>query len=275
MFLKIRRRKAKRSDEMTIIEHLIEARRRLFFALWGIAVGTGVGWFTYEWVIAEITAPLTGKTPLLFSLFNLPFNSLDSTQLSLNFTTVAGAFDLKFKVALWTGTIISSPWWLSQIWIYIAPGLRRKEKIYLISFALVAWLLFTFGVLTGMWVAPQAVVLLADFAPSGASNFISANSYFSFYMTLVLFFGLTTLIPEILVALNFIGILSAKNLLRGWRVAVIGSFTFAAITNPIPNPTSMIIQGLLLCLLYLLALAIAAGHDWHIHRKNKAKKVTE
>lgn len=259
-------RKSKPS-EMTILEHLAEARKRLLWSALGVLVATVVGWFLYDRIIMEITAPLQNRTPLIFTFFGLSLPEHGLHCLALNFTTVAGAFDLKIKIALWTGIILSSPWWILQGWLYLAPGLYKREKRYVLCFGVGALLLFLLGVLTGMWVAPQAVVILADFTPPGATSFISANSYFSFYMTLVLFFGITTLIPEVLVALNFIGLLSAKKLLRGWRIAVIGAFTFAAITNPIPNPTPMIIQGLLLSLLYLLAVGISALHDYLVQKR--------
>ncbi len=249
----------KPTADMPLLQHLQEARKRILWALAGILLGAIVGWVLAEPIISEMTAPLKGQNPLIFQLLNrqLPHeNKLE--HIALNFTTVTGAFNLKFKIALWAGFIISSPWWILQIWLYIAPALYKKEKIYLLTFGCATLFLFWLGVIIGMYITPQAVSILNEFTPAGASSFITANSYFNFYMTLILTFGITTLIPELLVALNFLSILSVKQMLRGWRIATITAYTFAAITNPVPNPTSMIIQGTLMCALYFLAIGICA-----------------
>lgn len=230
--------KRQEKTSLTVLEHLAEARKRLLWALFGVLIGTVAGWVIYDQLISYLIQPL-------------------GSQQRINFTTVGGAFDIKFRVSLWTGAIISSPWWISQVWIYISPGLSRRERYYTLGFGITAVILFLGGAAMGAWTAPYAVEILSSFNPPGATSFFTAELYISFYLRLVLVFGISALLPELLVALNFLGLVSAKQILSQWRWAVMVAFTFAAIANPLPHPWSMIVQALILVVVYFLAVAVA------------------
>lgn len=237
---------------MPIRAHLKELRNRLLLALAGIGVGAIGGWFLYEPALKFITAPLA---------------EVDRTITNINFQTIGAAFDLKMQVSLWIGLMISSPWWVYQLFAFISPGLKRRERWHVVAFGIVGVLLFLAGAYTGIQMVPLAVQILLEFTPSEAVTLLRADSYFSFYMKLVTAFGVSFLIPEVLVVLNFLGMLSAKQMLKGWRWAVIISFVFAAIANPVPTPWPMIFQALVLIGLYLLAVLIS----W-IHEKIQARR---
>ena len=96
---------------------------------------------------------------------------------------------------------------------------------------------------------------------------LQADAYIQFYIRLVLAFGISFLIPEILVMLNFLGVLSARTMLKGWRWATMVAFIFSAIANPLPTPWPVILQASALLALYFLAVGIAALHDWRRNRK--------
>lgn len=227
---------------MSLAEHLRELRKRLILALIGILVASVVGWFLYDTIMAFITKPLA---------------DLKSASVQLNFQTIGAAFDLKLRVAMWAGFLISSPWWIYQLGAYITPGLKKKEKLYLVWFGLVGVLLFLAGAASGVWLAPRVVEILQSFTPNDALNYLQAETYVAFYLRLVIVFGLSFLFPEVLVALNFLGVLTAKQMLKGWRWAVVIAFVFAAIANPLPSPWPMTIQAGVLIGLYLLAVLIA------------------
>ena len=91
---------------------------------------------------------------------------------------------------------------------------------------------------------------------------LRADSYITFFMRMVLAFGLSCLAPEILVALNFMGVLKAKTMLKGWRWAVVLAAVFSAVANPLPTAWPMIVQMSALIGLYLLAVGISAINDW-------------
>lgn len=236
----------KESDEarMGLLNHLAELRVRLLRIFIGIAVGTIIGWFLFDPVMSVVTAPL---------------NKLNNAQLTI--TTIGGGFDLQLRVAFWVGIIISSPWWIWQIASFISPALKKREKHYVIGFGIAGTLLFLLGAASGVWMAPRAVTILQSFVPDDAASMFTADLYLTFYMRLVIVCGISMAFPVILVILNFAGVLSARTMLRGWRWATVGAFTFAAIANPLPQPWPMIIQAGLILVVYFGACAIGALHD--------------
>lgn len=240
-------RKESNDARMGLLNHLSELRVRLIRAFIGIAIGTVIGWFLYHPIMSVVTAPLT---------------KLNNAQLTI--TTIGGGFDLQLRVAFWAGIIVSSPWWIWQVASFVAPALKKRERNYIVGFGVAGTLLFLLGAASGVWMAPRAVTILQSFVPDGAASMFTADLYLTFYMRLVIVCGISMSFPVVLVILNFAGILSARAMLRGWRWATVGAFTFAAIANPLPQPWPMIIQAALILVVYFGACGIAALHD---HKK--------
>lgn len=245
---------------MSILEHLKDLRKHVLWSLLGILVGAVGGWFLYDPVMDYITAPLL---------------AMQDADTQINFPTIGAALDLKLRVSLWVGLIISCPWWIYQIGAFIVPGLKRKERWYAFAFGLVGVVLFVSGAATGVALVPRAVEILQSFVPVGGSSLLQADAYVDFYTRLVILFGVSFLIPEVLVALNFLGVLSAQNMLRAWRWAVLVAFIFAAIANPLPSPWPMIVQALVLVALYLIAVLISWINEryrkfgWRLRERKK------
>ena len=120
----------------------------------------------------------------------------------------------------------------------------------------------------GIWVMPHAVSILTSFIPDGpTAGVIGANLYLSFVMRMVLAFGIAFLLPEVLVALNMLGLMQGKTMLKGWRWAVVGIVTFMAIANPLPDPWSMVFMSVPIAGLYFLACFISIRHDKRVEKK--------
>lgn len=254
------RRRDNPTAAMSVGAHLQELRKRLVLVLVGLGVGTAAGWYLYEPVLEFVQRPLT---------------ELSSGNPQLNFQTVGAAFELQLRVAFWAGLILTSPWWIYQIGAFIGPGLKRAERRTALAFGAVGVLLFGAGSVCGVLVVPRAVGALVSFVPDGAATLLSAGSFVTFYMYLVLAFGLSFLLPEILVALNFLGVLRARTMLRGWRWAVVVAFVFAAMINPVPNPLPMIVQALGLVLLFFVAVGISALRDRAVRRRTAPARAAE
>ena len=248
-------RKANPEARMGIVAHLRELRKRLVLILIGLAIGIVPGWYLYNPVMRFIQQPLV---------------DLQRTDVNLNFQTIGAAFDLKLTLALWIAAIITSPWWIVQLGLFIAPALQRREKLYVVSFGLAGVILFAGGAASGVWLAPHAVEILQSFVPAGAESLLLANTYVQFYMRLVIAFGISFLLPEVLVAANFLGLMSARRMLKAWRWVTVVAFTFAAIANPLPSPWPMAIQAGVLLGLYLIAVLIAWLHDRRARRHRAA-----
>lgn len=236
---------------MSVVAHLRELRKRLLWTLPGLFVGCVVGWFLYD--------------PVLSYVQQLLLSSGGRTA-QLNFQTIGGALDLKFNLAMQLGFLISSPWWIFQIGMFIGPGLRRIERRYVAVFGVIGIILFSIGAYTGLRAIPHAVLALNSFVPADAEILLQANTFVSFCMKLILAFGLSALAPEILVALNFVGALPVRRLLGAWRWIVVVCFTFSAISNPVPNPIPMIIQGVALLTLCFVAIGICAVKEYLVQR---------
>lgn len=239
---------------MPLLQHLKELRSRILLSLAGILVGTIIAWFFYDAIFNYMAAPLVELRQ-------------QGRQAQLNFETISAAFDLKLRITMFAGFILSSPWWLYQAWAYLAPALYKREKIYVISFTVAAIILFAMGVAMGLLIMPHAVHILTSFAPSQSEMLMRANMYFSFYMRLVAVFGISLLAPLVMVGLNQLNVVRAKTMLRAWRWAVAIAFIFSAIANPLPDPWTMTFQALFLCALYFLAIGVCMIHDKRWDRK--------
>ncbi|WP_235001799.1 twin-arginine translocase subunit TatC [Arcanobacterium ihumii] len=248
------RKKPNPEAVMPVRMHIQELRKRILLSIAGIFLASIVGWYIYDPVLVWIQSPL---------------KAIDSDSARLNFQTIGAAFDLKLRLSLWIGTLLASPWWVYQIFAFISPGLRRKERNSLVVFGFAGVILFAAGAASAIIMIPRAVEILASFTPPESLTLLRADSYITFYTRLVLAFGISFLIPEILVVLNFLGMLSSKSMLKAWRWAIVLAFTFAAIANPLPSPWPMTIQAGVLILLYLLAIAISALHEKHLKKKSK------
>ncbi len=254
------RKGRKRNPEarMRLVDHLRELRRRVLLALAGIGVMAVVGWFLYEPVFDAIQEPV---------------RAVDDAGLTaaLVFPTPAAAFDMQIRVSLWLATFLASPWWLYQLWAFIAPGLTTREKRRSLLFVAAAVPLFLGGALLAWLVLPNAIRVLTQFTPEGALNYMPATDYVRFVMRVILAFGLAFLMPVVMVLLNAIGLVHSRTLLAGWRWAVLLSFVFAGIASPTPDPWTMIALAIPICGLYFGAVGIAAARDRRVARREAAR----
>lgn len=243
---------------MPLAEHLRELRRRILLALAGILIASIAGWFIYPALADVMVAPL-----------DLIRKEGRSAQLNLG--TVGMAFELQLKMAVFIGIFISAPWWILQGWLFIAPALKKREKIIALSFTFAAAFFFLAGGLFGWYILPRAIVILTGFAPDFAVNLFDGRAYYRFFMQIIFAFGISFLLPVILVALNFIGVVKGKSLLGGWRWAVVGCTVFAALVNPLPDAWSMLAITIPMISLYFVATGIAVLHDRKKLKKRKAE----
>jgi len=253
--IKRSRRKDNPEARMSIGDHLRELRQRLFVSAAGVMVMTVVGYLVYERAFALITRPIEQA-------------NAKGAHLTLNFDTILASFDMKLEVSIWLGVLLSSPLWMYEFWAFVGPGMTRKEKAYTWAYGTAGLFLFLAGAGLGIWVMPHAVSILTSFIPDGpTAGVIGANLYLSFVMRLVLVFGIAFLLPELLVALNMLGLMQGKTMLKGWRWAIMGIVTFMAIANPLPDPWSMVFMSVPIAGLYFLACFISIRHDKRVEKK--------
>ena len=192
-------RKTNPEGVMSISDHLRELRNRLMIAAGAILVGSIVGYFFSSKAIDLLQSPLNAV------------RATGRDDVSLNFDTLTGAFDLRLRVSLWLGFLGTSPVWIYELWAYMAPGMTRKEKRYVWGYGVASLLLFGCGVALGLMILPHAILILLDFMPHSTSAILQSSYYFSFVMRLLLVFGVAFLLPEFLVALVVIVVFSSNN----------------------------------------------------------------
>ncbi|MFI2752019.1 twin-arginine translocase subunit TatC [Cellulomonas sp. P22] len=243
---------------MPLREHLRELRKRLFLVACGLTVGGVVGWILFNPVFSALQQPL------------LDAAAARGATASVNFGGLATAFDMRLKISLFLGAIITSPWWLYQLWAFVTPGLTRRERGYAIGFVGASVPLFLAGSYMAWSTMPTAVKVLTDFIPEDATNLIDAQTYLSFVMRFILAFGLAFVLPVIMVCLNFAGLVRASTMAKGWRWAVLLAFVFAAVMTPTPDMITMVVMALPICALYFIALGISLLHDRRVDRARVA-----
>ena len=242
---------------MSLGSHLRELRIRLSWSAAFLVVGTVIGWFLFDPVFKLLQAPL------------LEVTKARGIEAVVNFGTVVSAFDLRIQVSIFLGFLMTSPVWLWNLWAFLAPGLKSKEKRYTLGFVAAALPLFIAGT-TLAWISlPGFVVVLIGFTPEGSSNVINASEYVLFAIRILLIFGLAFVMPVVLVLLNFIGIVTGKGILKAWRLAVFLIAVVSALATPTAEPMTMFLLAVPLTILYFTAVGIAVLNDKRRERKQE------
>ena len=224
-----------------LLDHLVELRRRLLYSI-GALIVTFLGclYFARD-ILRFLVVPLhlAGQTKLIN-------------------TDVYGGFLVQVKVAFFAGLMLAFPVIANQIWLFVAPGLYRKEKRALLPFLLATPILFGAGAALAYFVTvPLALKFLLGFQGDlgGVTQeaLPDVNSYLKFVMQFLFGFGFAFLLPVLLMLLEAAGIVTRLQLVRARRYAIVANFATAALLTP-PDIGSMLMLALPLVALYELAL---------------------
>ena len=247
---------------MPLLDHLREFRRRIVLSSIAILIVSIVGWIFYNPIITTLAKPVCNLSEA---------QDIGSTHCgSLYINGVLGPLNLQIKVALLVGVIVCAPFWLFQIWGFIAPGLHRKEKRNSAFFLLSATPFFAGGAFLGYSILPIAIKVLFGFTPNSLSNLIKFDDYLDFVLRVILLFGLAFELPVFLIALNAIGFITGKAILKPWRIWIFAIVLFTAAFTPTGDPLTMALLALPLCALYFLAGGIALVVDRRRLRKTRS-----
>ncbi len=244
-----------RDRRMSLVEHLVELRKRLFVSAIAIAITMVIGWFLSDIVWDALRQPI------------LAIAQGQQREAELNYADITGAFDLKLQISLLIGVILAAPVWMYQVWAFFAPGLKTTERRFAILFLIAAVPLFFAGCVAGWWVFPNIVQLMTSFAPPEDAARINARQYFEFALRLILVVGVAFILPVLLVLLNAAGVVSAKAIASSWRAAILIITVFTAMATPAADVFSMIMLAIPLVGLYWLAVLIAWLHDRRVERR--------
>lgn len=238
---------------MALRDHLREFRNRVGWALLILLCG---GVFGFVWFRTNL-----GPIPSLGDIMLRPYCQLELTrgpgeQCLLLQTGPFDAFMTRFKVGLAAGAVLTSPGWLYQVWAFLSPGLRRIERRLALAFVAIGSVLFAAGAVLAYLVVPRGLTLLVKFGENVFSTQLRGSEYINFVLVMLLAFGVSFLLPLLVVMLNRVGVLPYDKL-KHWRRGIIFALcVFSAFVTP-PDPLSMIALAVPMTALFEAAIQIS------------------
>jgi sec-independent protein translocase protein TatC len=255
----LRSRRQNPDGTMTLRDHLYELKHRLGLAILILLVGCILGFLWFQWRIGPI--PSLGKL-MTDPYCSLPASTrLTGTDCKLLQTKPFEAFMVQFKVGLAAGAVLTSPFWLYQIWAFITPGLYEKERKLTRVFVILASFLFACGAVLAYYVVPKGLAVLVSFGGDQFVTALAASEYISFVLVMLMIFGVSFELPLVITMLNRIGILPYRNLKKWRRGIIFVLFVFAAFATPGTDPVGMLALAGAMTVLFELAVQIARIHD--------------
>tara|TARA_B100001248_G_C27399050_1_gene468330 strand:- start:613 stop:1332 length:720 start_codon:yes stop_codon:yes gene_type:complete len=220
-------------EEQSLSEHLSDLRKALLWSILFITIGFAASF---------------SQSELIFDFARKPIEPFIGQ--GLVFTGVMDKFIAHIKVSILAGIILSSPFWLYQVWNFISPALYKNEKRYAVVFLSVGTLLFLAGCAFVYYlVYPLAFDFLLSFAGQTDSPMITIDKYISFFLTTSLAFGFMFELPLVLTLLGMLGVIDADFLVRYRRYAIVILALGSALVTP-PDVISMAMMMVPMILLY-------------------------
>ncbi len=229
--------------EMSFLDHLEELRWRLVKAALGLAVAViGCGFFADFIVNSIVLRPSRLITPPLNLINTVPY----------------GQITFYMSVVVTTALIICSPWILYQLWKFVEPGLREKEKKYVSGIVASTTFCFLSGVSFAYFLMlPYMLQFFSTFGSTTIVNMISVSEYMSFVIQLILLSGLIFELPMIAYFLARFGIMTPAFMRHYRRHAIVAIMIIAAVVTPTTDPVTMLVFSIPMLLLYEVSIWIA------------------
>jgi len=250
--LRFRRRRGEpeRTGTMTLMDHLVELRHRLLVVVIALAVCSVPAWFLYEPIKALLEEPYCD-----FLAENPAFNPFPG-ECNLYFSGVIDAFTIKLRIVLYLGLAIALPIVLYQLWMFIMPGLTQRERRYALPFIGSSIILFAAGTVFAYLALPRGLEFLLGFAGEGVVPILYFDRYVSFVVLVILAFGLSFLLPVLLVFLQMVGVITPQTLGSWRRWAILAIVVFAAAITPTGDPMTLGALAIPMYLFYEAAIII-------------------
>ncbi len=229
--------------KMSFLDHLDELRKRLILVAGALLVGFLICFAFINPIFEFIMVPLYEILP-------------DGGRLA--YTEPAEAFLLYIKIAALAGLVLATPVVLSQVWLFVAPGLYSHEKKFAIPFVVGSTFFFLLGALFSHYLLfPWAWSFFAGFATDYMEFIPRIQPAFSLYVKLLLACGLVFQMPTIVFFMAKVGAVTAGFLARNIKYAILLIFIFAAILTPTGDPVTLTMMAAPMIALYGLSIGIA------------------
>ncbi|MBF0107588.1 MAG: twin-arginine translocase subunit TatC [Magnetococcales bacterium] len=235
-------------DKAPLLDHLIELRRRIANSVLAILVGFILCYSFAEDVFAFLVAPL---------------RQIIGPDAKMIYTGLHEAFFTYMKVSFYAGLFLAIPVILSQVWLFVAPGLYKHEKQFFMPFLVITPILFFIGGgLAYYFVFPLAFKFFLSFASPGIEALPSLKEYLSLVMTMIFSFGLVFELPVAILLLIKAGTVSTTALVAKRKYFIVFAFIAGGILTP-PDPFSQIMLAIPILLLYEISIILGR----HLEKK--------
>lgn len=219
-------------DEMALSEHIEEFSQRLIFCLLALVTTTLACFADIRQIVKVFQAPAVGVKFLQFSPGEYFFASI--------------------KIAVFSGILIASPLILYQIFLYVLPGMTKKERDILLPMTIGSGLLFGFGLcFSYFFLVPAALRFFITYGSELVEPFWSFDQYFDFIAVLIFTTGLAFQVPVVQIILGLLGLVSGRTMLSVWKYVVVIATTLAAVITPSTDPVTQLLMTFALLALYL------------------------
>jgi sec-independent protein translocase protein TatC len=238
---------------MSFLEHLEELRRRIIYCIVAVVVGFFACWNYAEKIYELVQRPIMDA---------LKHNGMAEKLVYLNPTD---AFNLYLKTAALAGLFVTSPFILYQVWLFMSPGLYRKEKRYVVPFMFSTIGLFLSGGYFGYkLVFPAALEFLIGYGKQ-FTPMITVHEYTDLFLSVIIGLGVVFELPILVFFLALMGVVSAGWMWRNVRYSILVIFIIAAVLTPTTDILNMCIFAAPMVALYLMSIGIA----WLVHPKQR------
>ncbi len=246
---------------MSLLEHLEELRKRLIYSVVFIVIAFFVAYGFHERIAGFMIEPITHA---------LAAHHMDTR---LGYLNPIDPFNFYLKIALFGGIILASPFVLYQLWLFIAPGLYKRERRYVVPFMFATVGLFLSGAYFGYrFVFPGALEFLIGFGAQ-FKPLVTIEEYEGLFFTVILGLGLIFELPILVFFLALFGIVNSKFLLKNIRYAILIIFIIAAIITPTPDILTMCVFAAPMLVLYFISIGVA--HMVHPERRKRKAQLEE
>jgi sec-independent protein translocase protein TatC len=234
-------------SRMSFLEHLDELRRRILYSIYAIAVCCAITFYFWDAMFRYLAQYFQANGGTL--IYNRP----------------AGAFMFSMQVGLLSGVLLASPFVFSQVWLFVAPGLYKREKRIIVPFVFFASLLFFAGAAFGHWIAfPSMWKFFASYQlPNQLAFLPTIDDTFAFYVKMLIGLGLVFQMPILVFFLARFGIVTSSFLWKHTKYAILIIFIIAAVVTPSGDPVNQTIFAAPMVILYFLSILVA----WMFGRK--------
>ena len=228
-------------SRMSFLEHLDELRRRIIYSLYAVIASSCLTF----WFVADL------NTYMLRYFASNAGARLLGTQMTEGFM-------FEFKLGIFSGLLLASPFVFAQLWFFIAPGLYAREKKVVIPFVLSATALFGLGVWFNHAMAfPTMTKFFSGFSNAYFEQRFQISMIMEFYLNMALGLGLVFEMPMLTFFLARFGIVSAGFLWQKSRYAILIIFILAAVLTPTPDIPTQLMFAVPMIALYAVSILVA------------------